>query len=206
MNIGKFKFWEHKSSSNTTGAIDSNNTTQTKEHSNGNLYALNSYIDPVPQAQNDGLDDKWLIEASKKRDNIPKGLLAEESLQKFFNNNYFGLGQHNGLNFQSGEAEELGKASIISKFLNVLDALIDKRRARISQITHSAIQVNGQSSVVGQQLENLKSELTREIQLLETQSKLASEKKGWIVQALNLYQLGFSKGLREAVDAQVFFN
>lgn len=206
MNLGKFKFWDHKNSSNTTGAIDSNNTNQTKERSGGNVYAFNSYIDSAPQARNDGLDDKWLIEASKKRDNFPKGLLAEESLQKFFNNNYFGLGQHNGLNFQSGEAEELGIASIISKFLNVLDALIDKRRARISQITHSAIQVNGQSSVVGQQLENLKNELTREIQLLETQTKLASEKKGWIVQALNLYQLGFSKGIREAVDVQVFFN
>jgi hypothetical protein len=38
---------------------------------------------------------------------------------------------------------------------------------------------------------------------LQTQIDLAEQGKGWVLAALNEYQIGYSKGLREAIDAEV---
>ena len=42
--------------------------------------------------------------------------------------------------------------------------------------------------------------INQDINLLSSQIDLAENSRGWVLQALNSYQIGFSKGVREAVD------
>jgi hypothetical protein len=43
----------------------------------------------------------------------------------------------------------------------------------------------------------------REIAVLQHQIEKASEGKGWVLEALNRYQIGFHKGMREAVEFEL---
>ena len=45
--------------------------------------------------------------------------------------------------------------------------------------------------------------LERDIGTLVAQRELALEGKGWILSALNEYQIGFGKGMRAAIDAEL---
>lgn len=206
MNLRKLKFWD-RSNTNESAAETVNQTAVSPIASGteGNVYSFGAHSDLLGLGVSQAIEDDASRAAADKRNSLPRGLLAEDDLRAFLKNNYFCLGQHNGLNFQSAEAEELGKDTIVSRFINVVETLIEKRKSRISQLNHSVIQVGKQASVVSLQLENLKNELSREIELLERQATLASERKGWVLQALNLYQLGFAKGVREAIDTEIFF-
>ena len=43
----------------------------------------------------------------------------------------------------------------------------------------------------------------REIAVLKEQHALAEQRKGWVLDALNRYQLGFDRGVREALDFEL---
>lgn len=206
MNLRKIKFWDQSNTNDPeAGAVNKTAASPIASTAEGNVYSLGAHSDLLGLGVSKATEDDCSPAAADKRNSLPRGLLAEDDLRVFFKNNYFGLGQHNGINFQSAEAEELGKDSIVSRFINVVETLIEKRKSRIAQLNHSVIQVGKQASVVSLQLENLKNELSREIELLERQAILANERKGWVLQALNLYQLGFAKGVREAIDTEIFF-
>lgn len=207
MNLKIWKFWNRNNQHSVAIAETASPTQEVRDASTntGRVYDFGAYNEVNKIDQRVRLSEQQIDRPISSQNNLPMGMLAEEQLQAFFKNSYFGLGQHNGVHFKSSEYEELGKSSIICQFQNVIEALIEKRMARIAKINHNLIQVEGQSKVLNQQLESLKNEIYREVELLKRQAVLASEKKGWILQALNLYQLGFAKGVREAIDSEVFF-
>jgi hypothetical protein len=43
----------------------------------------------------------------------------------------------------------------------------------------------------------------RDLLTLKDQWNLAEEQKGWVLSALNEYRIGFDRGLREAIDAEI---
>jgi hypothetical protein len=52
-------------------------------------------------------------------------------------------------------------------------------------------------------LEYAKSNVKRDMNILQDQISDAAQGKGWVLQALNTYQIGFGKGVGEAVDFEL---
>jgi hypothetical protein len=49
-------------------------------------------------------------------------------------------------------------------------------------------------------LDYAKESVEKDMELLDYQLKLADKGCGWVLVALNSYQIGFNKGVREAID------
>ena len=131
------------------------------------------------------------------------GLMDELEIKSFFGQNHFGLGRHNGSVYKTQAALDLGKQSIISEFQNVLEELYERKNAKQQKLQLMALQTNGFCEVTSSMLEYAKSNVQRDMNILQDQISDAEQGKGWVLQALNIYQIGFGKGVGEAVDFEL---
>lgn len=136
----------------------------------------------------------------------PAGLMDTFELKAFFAENFFGLGRHNGSTYRTQEALAQGKQGMVSRFQNTVAALIEQRQAKIDRLRNMQLQTEGVCLTTTAQLDLARSRLTREITVLQDQIALAENCKGWVLEALNRYQIGFGKGLREAIDFELLDN
>jgi hypothetical protein len=131
------------------------------------------------------------------------GPMAAPELTQFFANNFFGLGRHNGSNYKTQEALDQGKALVVSKFQKAVSVVIDQIQAKADRLRNMELQTDGVCTTTTAQLVRACERYERDIGVLQTQIELASKHQGWVLSSLNEYQIGFGKGLREAVDAEL---
>jgi hypothetical protein len=136
----------------------------------------------------------------------PRGLLDAPELKAFFAENHFGLGRHNGSNYRTQEALELGQRALVSQFQNVLAELIERRQAKADRLTDKMLETEGICSVTTGRLREACTRLDREMTVLQEQVSYAGDRKGWILEALNRYQIGFGKGMREAIEFELLMD
>ncbi len=136
----------------------------------------------------------------------PQGLLETPELKAFFAENFFGLGRHNGSFYRTQEAMEQGKQGLISRFQNTLAFLLEQRQAKVDRFIDMQLQTEGVCSTVTAQLGLARTRYERDMNLLREQMALAESGKGWVLEVLNRYQIGFGKGLREAIDFELLGN
>lgn len=133
----------------------------------------------------------------------PAGPMAAPKIKHFFAQHFYGLGRHNGSHFKTQEAYLNGKASLITRFQNALELVIDEKQAKVDRLKNVELQTDGISETVTAQLHLACTRLERDIETLKSQIEQAAQGKGWILAALNEYQIGFGKGVREAIDAEL---
>lgn len=136
----------------------------------------------------------------------PAGLMDTPELKAFFAENFFGLGRHNGSTYRTQEALLQGKQGMVSRFQNTVAALIEQRQAKIDRLRNMQLQTEGVCATTTAQLDLARSRLEREMVVLRDQIAQAETCKGWVLEALNRYQIGFGKGLREAIDFELLGN
>jgi hypothetical protein len=141
--------------------------------------------------------------AAHSKTNTPAGLMAASELQAFFDNNFFGLGRHNGSHYKTQEAQTQGKAALVSQFQNAVEVVIGQKLAKVDALRNMELQTDGVCHTATSQLRLACTRLERDMASLQNQIDLADQGKGWVLAALNEYQIGFGKGLRQAIDAEV---
>jgi len=155
----------------------------------------------IPLPVNTDKQEQTLDEYLAKPKHSPAiGLMNASEITDFFGENYFGLGRHNGANLRTQEALELGKKSLISKFQNTLNDLLEAKLSRINRLKNQLAAIEGISSAMTNQLELACEHAEREIKVLNDQIEISNTQKGWVLEALNRYQLGFIKGLNDAIE------
>lgn len=132
-----------------------------------------------------------------------KGLIGSELVKAFFDQNHFGLGRHNGTNYRTIDAMEFGRDGRIAEFRNAIRGTAEQTQAKIDRLTSTQIEAEGVCKATSARLSLAIIQLERDLKVLNEQSDLASEGKGWVLEALNRYQAGFVKGVREAVEAEL---
>lgn len=190
MNLSRLFKW-NKSEEVKTTALP---TTEIPQN-NSNVVSL-----PLAAAANLEEKDNALDLSLTPKLSPIKGLMNAPEITEFFNENYFGLGRHNGSNFRTHEALELGKRSLISKFQNSLTDLLESKQAKINKLQNQLVAIEGISLAMTQQLKLACDHIEREIKVLTEQIEHANLQKGWVLEALNRYQLGFMKGLNDAIE------
>jgi len=163
---------------------------------------------PLPSAapsKGAGLDaptaDEWDLPPPKP--NRAKGLMNAPELDAFLGQNHFGFGRHHGSRFRTREALEMGLAAVVSTFQNKANDLLERKQARLDKLNLARLEVSSLSHAMAERLALAGEQIQREMDLLREQISLAERRKGWVLDALNTYQLGFDRGVREALDFEL---
>ena len=134
------------------------------------------------------------------------GLMDTPELKAFFADNFFGLGRQNGCTYRTHEALVQGKQSMVSRFQNTVATLVEQRQSRVDRLSNMQLQTEGVCGTTTAQLVLARTRLERDMAVLRDQITLSECGKGWVLEALNRYQIGFGKGLREAIDFELLGN
>jgi hypothetical protein len=207
MNLRKMLFW----STSPAAAADDPVTTPALAPAQV-ADALSNVIQLPPRNPLDlpaGLepaDTQAVYSKSGSNASQPAGLMDTFELKAFFAENFFGLGRHNGSTYCTQEALAQGKQGMVSRFQNTVATLIEQRQAKIDRLRNMQLQTEGVCATTAAQLDLAQSRLARDISVLREQIALAENGKGWVLEALNRYQIGFGKGLREAIDFELLGN
>lgn len=129
-----------------------------------------------------------------------KGLLNTPELEAFFAANYFGFGRYNGSRHQTREALESGQLAMLSTFGHILADLAERRHAKYDRLMLARLDVETLSDAMADKLNLAGAQVQREMTLLREQITLCEQRRGWVLEAINRYQLGFDRGMREALD------
>ena len=207
MNLRKMLFW------NTSPAAAADDPVTTPALAPAQVAdALSNVIQLSPRSPLDlpaGLesaDAQAVSTISASNASQPAGLMDTFELKAFFAENFFGLGRHNGSTYRTQEALAQGKQGMVSRFQNTAATLIEQRQAKIDRLRNMQLQTEGVCATTAAQLDLAQSRLERDICVLREQIAQAENGKGWVLEALNRYQIGFGKGLREAIDFELLGN
>lgn len=207
MNIRHaFKMWNKPFPVSSTGPIDQN-IPGTQENNHQEI----SSTDPISKMRQLAPGTPLDVPAglAPQQSNVapeamrPRALMEAPELQVFFSDIHFGLGRHNGAQYKTQDALELGRQTLIYKFQNTLELLMAQRQAKVDALRNMTLQTQGLCGTITGQLNLACERLERDIATLGAQYELAAAGKGWVLKALNEYQIGFGKGLRDAVDMEL---
>ena len=124
-------------------------------------------------------------------------------LEAFFKMNQFGFGRHHGTRYRSLEALDRGLDAVIAEFQHILAGLAERRQAKIDRLQLAGQEVATLSVSMAGQLNLALEQTRRELDALREQMALAEQRKGWVLDALNRYRLGFDRGVRDALEYEL---
>ena len=132
-----------------------------------------------------------------------KGLMNAQELEAFFKTNQFGFGRHHGSHYRTHEAMDRGLLAVVTSFQNIVSDLAERRQARVNKLQQSRQEVATLSPTMADTLRIACDQVQREISVLHEQHALAEQRRGWVLDALNRYQLGFDRGVRDVIDFEL---
>jgi hypothetical protein len=199
MNLSRLNFWKTNPSLAATQATESH----MDRLDNVVQLPLGTVVESPAGLASESPTSVEHSTSQNSKTNIPGGLMAAPELLAFFANNFFGLGRHNGSHYKTQDAQAQGKAALVSQFQNAVAAVIGQKQAKVDGLRNMELQTEGVCHTATAQLGLACTRLERDMATLQNQMDLATEGKGWVLAALNEYQIGFGKGMREAIDAEV---
>jgi hypothetical protein len=129
----------------------------------------------------------------------PGGLLAAPELKACLGRDHYASGRHHGSLFRTREALDMGRDAIVTHFQNEASALAERLHTRLDKLMLERQKVEGLSADMARTLALAAGQVQREVDVLRQQIELAEQRKGWVLDALNRYQLGFDRGVRDAL-------
>lgn len=179
------------------------------------IFPASPSVDEVASSQSPGIPDNVVTlnpaavrpSVGLARDGMAQkirvsGLMDAEEIVNFFADSYFSWGQHNGQNGGTGATLSHGRTSIITRFQNAMSVLIERKIASLHKIESQMLEIDGVSPVITGRLKLACDQIKRDMAVLEGQSVLAADGKGWVLEALNQYHSGFVRGLSASCDIQ----
>lgn len=159
----------------------------------------NATAAPVEAAQPDVGSD-WPPPIERSPAPAFPGLLETREVAAFLGRGHGMSGFRYATRRQSQQALELELDVLTAEFQNVLRAVIAQRHAKRDQALHYKAETGGGSATITERLDITVAALGRDIQALEEQVELAGQRKGWVLQAVNEFRLGFDQGVRSHLD------
>ena len=201
MQLRKLKFWgQSPSVDQSLGEKESTESHEKSENvvSINNENPLNA---PVGWSDKVPLSDSSYVKI--RHYTVKCGPMSCEEVSQFFSRNFVNCGRYTGSMERTQDSLELGLKTIIAQFQNVLAVVIGRRQSMIHDLRNIEAQTDGLLSSLKNQLELKRDKFLKELSILEEQMSLSEERKGWVLSALNEYRIGFDRGLREAIDAEI---
>lgn len=176
----------------------SDHSLETKqEDSPNNIVNLQTRVRAAPHEYRN-------YDTTRERDKMPEGLhftglMDDPVIKDFFAQNFWGFGHYDGSHYKSAQSMELGKNTIVARFQNTLCAYLSRKRAHLTKLRATTIETKGICSMTTAQLELACGHVEADIQTLLEQFEFSKTRQGWVYDALNRYEIGFAKGLRDTI-------
>lgn len=202
MSLRNFKFWN---ADPVAQNVPDTQATSKEPDALGNVVRipLGSPVDVPAGLASKTIESEQQHTQAAQMVNTSASLLAASELQAFFSSNFFGLGRHHGAQYKTLDAQTQGKATLVSQFQNTVAVVISQKQAKVDGLRNMDLQTIGVCNTATGQLRLACTRLERDMVTLQTQIDLAAQGKGWVLAAINEYQTGFGRGLREAIDAEL---
>ena len=201
MQLQKLRFWDKSSFEDQPNNPDLVGVKEPKSENVIHLSGDNPLDQPAGKSDDFPLSDSAYV--SIRRGVSRTGIMASEEINQFFTRNFVNCGRYAGSTARTQDALDLGIKTIIAQFQNTLSLVIDQQQAKIDGLKNLEAQTVGLSSSIETQLVLRREKYDRDLLTLKDQWNLAEEQKGWVLSALNEYRIGFDRGLREAIDAEI---
>lgn len=199
MNLNKLFSWKNQDKEGVNNNSVDTNTYQKDSISNSNSSNV-VQLDTSFSGTNFNNHSDSTASVSANPTNDYKGLLSAPEMVTFFKHNYYGLGQHNGRKLLSQEGVQVAREALISDFQNHIVSLIQQKQNKLNRIKSEIIAITGLSENTTQRLQAACEHTVIDISELKEQLEKAAEGKGWVLDALNRYQIGFFQGMKEALE------
>lgn len=131
------------------------------------------------------------------------GVMDAPQLQDFLAANHFGLGVHNGANLRTRDSLDQGKAELVAKFCNVVTQLSQQTQVRLNRLRDKETETAGVCATTTERLQLASRVAEKEIATYVEQAQLATRELGWVAEPLLKYQMGFRKGLADALEFEL---
>ncbi len=209
MSLRNMMFWRREAPQGITGSgraeldhpgVLSEPASSTGGHQSAEVIRLPSSPEPPLAWQPPAGSDQSEFNLPKPSQVRSSGLMNARELEEFFGQNHFGFGRYNGSRFRCEEALSAELSSLIARFQNILVELIERRKTRQNRLRSEVLGVRSLSPSMAEKLQLADEQVQREVDLLQEQIQLSEQRRGWVLEALNRYRLGFDRGLREALD------
>lgn len=201
MQLQKLKFWNKSNFEDKPHNPNLPDEPSTQSENVIHLNVDNPLDQPAGKSDEFPLSDSSYVSIRKDISRI--GVMSCEEITQFFTRNFVNCGRYAGSTTRTQDALDLGIKTIIAQFQNTLSMVIDQQQAKIDGLKNIEAQTVGLSSSIQSQLGLRREKYDRDLLTLKEQRDLAEEQKGWVLSAVNEYRIGFDRGLREAIDAEI---
>lgn len=216
MNLNRLRFWKPRTVSSNTAALEGEAGGETAAEAaqpSPTVIQLRpdspgaNFIDADDNATDGDSDSPSFGTGAPDRLATPairfRGMFNSPDLDRFFQDRYFAYGKYAGIRYKSAEALAQGLDALIAKFQNILVNLIERRRAKLNRLQSVIISTETVNATMTARLRLGVRQLEDEMALLGEQIRLATDRKGWVLDALNQYRLGFDRGMYEALESEL---
>lgn len=124
----------------------------------------------------------------------------------FLARDYQLLGQEEGFDYHSADYLKAARRRIRAEFLVLLDKVQLENREQGRQIKNRMVELEDIAPDMYRQLELRLEETQRVLDVLDHQKVLAANEEGWLMQALNAYQVGYLRGVQDRLDSDDFLD
>lgn len=168
--------------------------------SSGNVVPLHTATATATDAPQPDSTGSWPPPSGRSPAAAFPGLLETREVVAFVGRGHGMSGFRYGTRRQSQQALELELDVLTAEFQNVLRTVIAQRHAKRDKALQYRAETGGGSATITERLDITVAALDRDIQLLEEQVELAGQRKGWVLQAVNEFRLGFDQGVRAHLE------
>ena len=213
MNLKRAMFWKRPASRDAQQAAISETPTvaagsvEFPALTADQRRASNANVFPLQVADTSSSVISSAVEEHLPRTSTPQariqGLLNAPELEAFFKTNQCGFGRHHGTRYRSLEALDRGLDAVVAEFQHIVAGLAERRQAKVDRLQLVSQEVATLSDAMAGQVNLALEHTQRELAALREQAQLAEQRKGWVLDALNRYRLGFDRGVRDALDFEL---
>jgi hypothetical protein len=125
-------------------------------------------------------------------------------LDKFLRSDYEQKGYNDGYLYPNGDLLENNIRQLKTRFRQVVDHVLDQKRAAISELNLHLINTQGISERLEASLREKVRQLENLIHELDTQKILSVEEEGMIAPVVQGYRIGFIKGVERFNQEKIF--
>jgi len=161
------------------------------KRNNGNENAENmNAVTMLPEISEDLFTDQESPKAEKQEKTV-----RGTDLREFFKKDFASIGYSDGYHHHNGEMLEMGIRKIRADFRMEVDLLIDQKSAVLLEWQNQLLNLDGVSSRMTGQVENMIARLKSDIERIIAEKKLSAEDEGWVMKAIHPYKQGFLEGM-----------
>jgi hypothetical protein len=167
--------------------------------------AVSEIKDNSEKFETEGMSTSDPKKGSDNHNSSVNTILSTHEVVAFLNESHYGMGRYNGSNYKSREGLELGKKLLVSRFQNILVNLIDQRKIKCMTLIDQMAVSENLNDLMTRRFRQACDYLNNEIEIIQSQIKLAEDNSGWISECINKYELGYLRGVNDAINFESLF-